>query len=324
MRQLVRRRSLIVLVVAVMVITTIYMLPTKHKFYPKQSSQSRPAENKKQYEYVDKKGIRVIVGHYKGDDKPGINFTAEELNANNFSPEEGAGEGGRPVYLKPHEQIRSKRLFHLNEFNLMVSDKISLDRELEDVRSEDCRALHYPSPSNLPTTSVVIVFHNEAWSTLLRTVHSAINTSPAGLIKEFILVDDASDRSYLKLPLEEELRELSVAARVVHTGGRVGLIQARLLGARQASGHVLTFLDAHCECTKGWLEPLLLRIKENPKAVVCPVIDIINDDTFQYTKSFSLHWGAFNWELHFRWFIMGLSQMDKVPCNFTYCQSDTE
>ena len=93
---------------------------------------------------------------------------------------------------------------------------------------------------------------------------------------------------------------------------RSGLIRARLLGAKHAKGSIITFLDAHCECTEGWLEPLLLRIRENPRAVVCPVIDIINDDTFQYTKSFSLHWGAFNWELHFRWFIMGLAQMDKV------------
>ena len=311
MRHLVRRKSLIALLVLLLVVTLLYLLPAKHQFPAKQRSQPGRAESKKQYEYVDKKGIRVIVGHYKGDDKPGINFTAEELNSNNFSPEEGAGAGGRPVYLKPHEEIRSKRLFHLNEFNLVVSDKISLDRKLDDVRSEDCQALQY-SPPSLPTTSVVIVFHNEAWSTLLRTVHSALNTSPAGLIKEFILVDDASERSYLKLPLEEELRQLSVPARVIHSSGRVGLIQARLVGARQARGEVLTFLDAHCECTVGWLEPLLLRIKENPKAVVCPVIDIINDDTFQYTKSFSLHWGAFNWELHFRWFIMGLSQMDKV------------
>lgn len=73
------------------------------------------------------------------------------------------------------------------------------------------------------------------------------------------------------------------------------------LGANNASGEVLTFLDAHCECTIGYLEPLLSRVKEDRKNVVCPVIDIISDQNFGYLKSFELHWGAFNWQLHFRY-----------------------
>lgn len=46
----------------------------------------------------------------------------------------------------------------------------------------------------MPTTSVVIAFYNEAWSTLLRTVYSVLETSPDMLLEEVILVDDYSDR----------------------------------------------------------------------------------------------------------------------------------
>ena len=31
-------------------------------------------------------------------------------------------------------------------------------------------------------------------------------------------------------------------------------------GAKLSKGQVITYLDAHCECTEGWLEPLLNEI----------------------------------------------------------------
>jgi polypeptide N-acetylgalactosaminyltransferase len=60
------------------------------------------------------------------------------------------------------------------------------------------------------------------------------------------------------------------------------LIRARLAGARQAQGDVIVFLDAHVECVRGWLEPLLRRIQESRKSVVVPLIDNIDANTFEY------------------------------------------
>ena len=105
--------------------------------------------------------------------------------------------------------------------------------------------------SKMSAASIIIVFHNEAWSTLLRTVHSAINRSPRQLLREVLLVDDASDRSFLGRPLDEYVALLSVPTRVVRIEQRTGLIRARLMGAQEAAGDVIIFLDAHCECTEG-------------------------------------------------------------------------
>ena len=44
---------------------------------------------------------------------------------------------------------------------------------------------------------MVIIFHNEAWSPLLRTAHSVVNRSPPEYLHEVILLDDFSDRRKL-------------------------------------------------------------------------------------------------------------------------------
>lgn len=58
----------------------------------------------------------------------------------------------------------------------------------------DCRCKYWHYHKDLPTASVILVFHNEGWSTLVRTVHSIINTSPPHLLHEVVMVDDDSDK----------------------------------------------------------------------------------------------------------------------------------
>ena len=47
--------------------------------------------------------------------------------------------------------------------------------------------------AQLPSASVIIIFYNEPWSVLLRTVRSVLDGSPEKLVKEIILVDDNSE-----------------------------------------------------------------------------------------------------------------------------------
>lgn len=211
------------------------------------------------------------------------------------------GEMGRPVILPTNLTAEIKKLVDdgwvNNAFNQYASDLISVHRTLPDPRDQWCKE---PGRylKDLPPTAVIICFHNEAWSVLLRTVHSVLDRSPDQLIQEIILVDDFSDMPHLKRQLEDYMMNYP-KVKIIRAQKREGLIRARLLGASAAKAPVLTYLDSHCECTEGWLEPLLDRIARDPTTVVCPVIDVIDDATLEYhwRDSGGVNVGGFDWNL---------------------------
>ncbi len=100
----------------------------------------------------------------------------------------------------------------------------------------------------------MIIYTNEAYSSLIRTLHSVINKTPPHLLREIILVDDFSDKRDLKGKLERYIATHFPLGkiRLVKLLRRSGLIRARMVGAHLALGNVLVFLDAHCECVDTW------------------------------------------------------------------------
>jgi polypeptide N-acetylgalactosaminyltransferase len=102
----------------------------------------------------------------------------------------------------------------------------NLFRKLPPTADDECKVEKYAD--DLPDTSgwifkflvvlqnskyiprlVIICFHNEAWSVLLRTVHSVIERTPEKLLNEIILVDDFSDMEHTKKALDEYMAQFS-------------------------------------------------------------------------------------------------------------------
>ncbi|XP_078697325.1 polypeptide N-acetylgalactosaminyltransferase 12-like [Branchiostoma floridae x Branchiostoma belcheri] len=225
------------------------------------------------------------------------------------------GEEGKEVELRPGtpEETEAYELgLKQHSFNEWASSKISVHRGLLDLRHELCKEKKYYRP--LPQTSVIIIFYNEAWSTLLRTVHSVLERTPSELLREVILVDDCSDFDHLQAPLDEYVSHLP-EVRVIRSPTRQGLIRARLLGVKHARGEVLAFLDSHCECMEGWLEPLLERIALNHTTVPWPVIDMIRWDNFAYlfhgVKGTLMVGGVDLVDLKFDWHIVRQIELNK-------------
>jgi len=266
------------------------------KVKPVKDVDNEPAEADS---IVEEKALKVVkevpkavLGQVKG------NFEPADREVSN-----APGEGGRPVEVPARQRALAQHMINEYGFNMVASDQVAMDRVIPDTRLRECQNWHYPE-ENQPTASVILVFHNEGFSTLVRTVHSVINMSPPHLLKEVVMVDDASTKEHLKDKLANYLEQFGDLVKLYRNKEREGLIRTRSRGANEAKGEVIVFLDAHCECNKNWLIPLLDRIRVNRKTMACPIIDGIDWNDMHYSSVYGSgrnhQRGIFEWGLLYK------------------------
>jgi len=229
----------------------------------------------------------------------------------------GLGDFGKTaVTWTDDEDAAVKKSIKEFGFNLVTSDKVALDRIPADLRDSKCKYVDYPT--KLPRVSVIIVFHNEGWSPLLRTVHTVIKQSPPEILGEIVMVDDFSAKAHLKEQLDDHLKQFNGLVKVVRNERREGLIRARSIGAQNAKEEVLVFLDAHCEPEPNWLPPLLAPIARNDRISTVPMIDGIDGNTYKFSSQgggdkYGRATGAWDWSFLWKRIKLPHEEWDKLP-----------
>ena len=189
-------------------------------------------------------------------------------------------------------------------FNEVKSLGISPNRTVPDVRSSECRALTY-NISALPAVTVVVTFVNEPMSTLLRTIWSIYNRTPASLLSGIVLVDDGSSEWAAMGPALQQAINTKWDGKVtlVRSEKRIGAVRARMMGVQAASGPVIAFMDSHVEVNVKWYEPLAEEIRKNPSLFVLPSIDVIDATTMEYSTRLNSYpsIGSMTWGIDFQW-----------------------
>ncbi|NWY54990.1 GALT5 acetylgalactosaminyltransferase, partial [Chionis minor] len=208
-----------------------------------------------------------------------------------FAPRDpqAPGQFGHPLAVPEEKQEEAKSRWKEGNFNVYLSDLIPLDRAVADTRPAGCseQRVH----DDLPTTTIIMCFVDEVWSTLLRSVHSVLSRSPPHLIEELILVDDFSTKEYLKEKLDRYMSRFP-KVKILHLKERHGLIRARLAGAEIAKGR----LKAVLQPPGGANSHLWRWVVECDSELVNPIFS-----PFSYMTVDNFQRGIFTWPMNFGW-----------------------
>lgn len=126
----------------------------------------------------------------------------QQIQADLVKQTKGLGNDGKSASLTdPTAKEIGEHQLATIALNEELSEHLSYNRTLSDARNPLCRKQRFDL-NNLPTTSVIIIFFNEPYSVLVRTIHSVLNTCDQRILKEIILVDDSSSNVELKEKLD--------------------------------------------------------------------------------------------------------------------------
>ena len=159
-------------------------------------------------------------------------------------------------------------------YNESFLDALPLLRDnIPDFRPPICVNQSYKPSST--KVSVIINYHNELLSLVLRSVYSVLAAIPPPNLEEVILIDDASNlTSHHELrEVEPLLSSLTVSVKFYRWEENRGLIYSRRWGAQHAAGRAVLVLDSHVEVKPGFIEPLLSLVDANYKTVAAPVFN---------------------------------------------------
>lgn len=160
-----------------------------------------------------------------------------------------------------------------------------------DVRPRGCP--WSPRNSSHEEVSIIIPYLNEEWFRIKVTMQTILYYTDLSLVAEIVWVSDGNEPGKV---FGSELRAMHPKVSVYENAKNLGLIKSKMEAATRAKGSILMFLEPHIMVAHGWLEPLLNRLGEEPRALVMPAIDAL-DEANKYLPSVFGCW-RFEWNLN--------------------------